>query len=53
MEVVAVVAGFGVTAEGQGKKDVATTRLEKFDELDFEGFSKANWDLFHRSRDIR
>lgn len=46
---VAVVAALGAKAVVQDPKDIATTRLEKFDELDFEAFSKANWDLFHKT----
>ena len=37
------------TAASQVPKDINTQRLEKFDELDFEAFSKANWDLFHKT----
>jgi hypothetical protein len=46
---VGVVVALGARAEGKGPKDIATARLEKFDELDFEAFSKANWDLFHKT----
>src|SRR5262245_55120062 len=42
------VLGYSGTAEAKGK-DQATIRLEKFDELDFEGFSKQNWELFHKT----
>ena len=37
------------TAETNDKKDIVASRLKTFDELDFEGFSKQNWDLFHKS----
>lgn len=48
---VAVVAALGYvkTAEAKGEKGSAATRLEKFDELDYEAFSKQNWDLFHKT----
>lgn len=50
---VAVVAALGYVetadAQAKGKKDIVTTRLEKFDELDYEAFSKQNWDLFHKT----
>jgi hypothetical protein len=50
--VVAVLA-FGRAAQAEDphkdKKDSAATRLEKFDELDYEAFSKQNWDLFHKT----
>ena len=36
-------------AKDKTKKDIAATRLEKFDELDYEAFSKQNWDLFHNT----
>jgi len=36
-------------AESKEQKDTVASRLKTFDELDFEGFSKANWDLFHKS----
>lgn len=31
------------------KKDIIAERLAKFDELDYEAFSKQNWDLFHKT----
>lgn len=37
------------TVAAQTPKDINAQRLEKFDELDFEAFSKANWDLFHKT----
>ena len=48
---VAVVAALGYvgTAEVKDQKDIVATRLEKFDELDFEAFSKQNWDMFHKT----
>lgn len=48
---VAGVAALGYvgTAEAKEPKDVNAARLEKFDELDFEAFSKQNWDLFHKT----
>lgn len=46
-----VALGHGPSAEakGKGKKDVHAQRLEKFDELDYEAFSKQNWELFHKT----
>lgn len=48
---IAVVGALGhlAKAEAQGRKDITATRLEKFDELDFEAFSKQNWDMFHKT----
>jgi SnoaL-like polyketide cyclase len=46
---VAVTLGNVVTAQAKDPKDIATVRLEKFDELDYEAFSKQNWDLFHKT----
>jgi hypothetical protein len=46
---VAVVAALGARAETRDSKDTVTARLEKFDELDFDAFSKQNWDLFHKT----
>jgi len=47
----AIVAASAVVAVGgrvdaNDDDDTAAARLEKFDELDFEAFSKQNWDLF-------
>jgi hypothetical protein len=47
--VLAAALGYGRTAEVKDQKDMVTTRLEKFDELDFEAFSKQNWDMFHKT----
>ena len=49
--VVVMLALFGSrgTAGTNDKKDSVDSRLKTFDELDFEGFSKQNWDLFHKS----
>ena len=45
-----VTLGLLERAEAQdAKKDIVAERLAKFDELDFEGFSKQNWDLFHKT----
>jgi hypothetical protein len=46
--VVAVLA-YGRTAEAKDPQDIGVTRLEKFDELDFEAFSKQNWEMFHET----
>ena len=49
--VVAIVAVLldGKTSAANDTKDVNATRLAKFDELDYEAFSKQNWDLFHKT----
>jgi|CXWL01.1.fsa_nt_gi hypothetical protein len=45
-----MAVGSLTTAEAKDKKqDVVAERLAKFDELDYEGFSKQNWDLFHKT----
>lgn len=41
--------GYVERAEAKDQKDIVTTRLEKFDELDFEAFSKQNWEMFHKT----
>lgn len=46
--IVAVLAA-GRTVAAKDTEDVSAKRLEKFDELDYEAFSKQNWDLFHRT----
>jgi hypothetical protein len=33
----------------EAPKDASAQRLAAFDELDFEAFSKQNWDLFHKT----
>ena len=49
--VAVLVSGRKAQAEDphMDKKDSAAMRLEKFDELDYEAFSKQNWDLFHKT----
>lgn len=41
--------GYVSSALAMDPKDIVTTRLEKFDELDYEAFSKQNWELFHKT----
>ncbi len=36
-------------SKDKGKQDVHAQRLEKFRELDTQGFSKQNWELFHKT----
>lgn len=45
----AMLGSFGRAEAKDKKKDVVAERLAKFDELDYEAFSKQNWDLFHKT----
>lgn len=45
----ALLGSFAQAEAKEKKKDVIAERLAKFDELDYEGFSKQNWDLFHKT----
>jgi hypothetical protein len=47
--VVVAVLSYGRKAEAKAPKDIQALRLEKFDELDYEAFSKQNWDMFHKT----
>ena len=47
---VAAIPSLGCAGTGEPKdRKEAAARLEKFDELDYEAFSKQNWDLFHKT----
>ena len=48
---VAVVAGLAAKAADPktDANDIVAARMQKFDELDYEGFSKQNWDVFHKT----
>lgn len=46
---VMVVAALGHAGAAGPKKDLVSARLEAFDELDYQAFSKQNWNLFHKT----
>ena len=46
---IACFTAVGCAATPGGTKDVSDRRLAAFDELDYEAFSKQNWELFHKT----
>ena len=46
---VAVAVALGYAGTSGANKDLVSSRLEAFDELDYEAFSKQNWNLFHKT----
>lgn len=44
-----IVPGYLAAGDAKEQQDIHVTRLALFDELDYEAFSKQNWDLFHKT----